>query len=93
MTIREVGKAGDGNPEGYTTISVSYDEKGIPVTTVSVTDANGNVLGSTSVSEHNTWDVVNEDGNDIYINKVIELKIKIVEDGEEDIFHIIRDTM
>lgn len=34
------------------------------------------------------WDVVNEDGNDIYINKVIELKIKIVEDGEEDIFYI-----
>ena len=65
VTIREVGKAGDGNPEGYTTISVSYDEKGRPVTTVSVTDANGNVLGSTSVSEHNVWD-------DIYGKDVVK---------------------
>ena len=34
------------------------------------------------------WDIVNEDGYEIYINNDIGLKVKIIEENEEDIFFI-----
>ena len=42
--------------DGLAHTTVTTDEKGNFVTNVSITDVNGNVLGSTSVSEHNKWD-------------------------------------
>lgn len=51
-----VKRSGLEKEEADISVSVTRDEKGRPVTTVNVTDADGNVLGSTSVSEHNVWD-------------------------------------
>lgn len=57
-----VKRSGLEKEEADISVSVTRDEKGRPVTTVSVTDADGNVLGRKSVSEHNVWDEKFEPG-------------------------------
>ena len=34
------------------------------------------------------WNIINEDGQEIYINNVIDLKVKIIEENVQDIFYI-----
>ena len=34
------------------------------------------------------WNIVNENGQELYINRDIDLKIKIAEENEEDVFFI-----